>query len=315
MSPTAPVPFQAFADACCREVDAALDDWLPRPPDTPSRLSEAMRYSLLGGGKRLRPVLTLAAADAAGHGHPDARGLALPAACALEMIHTYSLVHDDLPAMDDDTLRRGRPTSHVVFGDALAILAGDALLTEAFALLARAPAADSPALLDRKLRVIALVAQAAGACGMVGGQVLDLQAEQQQARPVSPESAHELVALEDVHARKTGALIRAATGAGAIMAGADADTCRAIDDYARELGLCFQIVDDILDVDGSAAELGKSAGKDAASGKLTYPALYGVERSRQLADACAARARAALDAADLSGHLPAIADWTLTRRR
>ena len=160
------------------------------------------------------------------------------------------------------------------------------------------------------------MAHAAGACGMVGGQVLDLQAEQSQTRSAAAKSAHDdFVALEDVHARKTGALIRAATGAGAIMAGADADTCRAIDEYARELGLCFQIVDDILDVDGSAAELGKSAGKDAASGKLTYPALHGLERSRELAETCATRARAALDSAGLAGHLPAILDWTLTRRR
>lgn len=315
MSPPTSESFQAFADACRREVDTALDAWLLHPPDSPPRLSEAMRYSLLAGGKRLRPILTLAAADAVGHGHDDARRLALPAACALEMIHTYSLVHDDLPAMDNDTLRRGRPTSHVVFGDALAILAGDALLTEAFALLAREPAADSPALLDRKLRVIALVARAAGAWGMVGGQVLDLQAEQQMDRAAPPLVPTAVVGLDDVHARKTGALIRAATGAGAIMAGGDAHTCRAIDDYARELGLCFQIVDDILDVEGSAAELGKSAGKDAASGKLTYPALYGLEQSRQLADACGARARAALESADLSGHLPAVIDWTLTRRR
>jgi geranylgeranyl diphosphate synthase type II len=309
--------FQAFADECRQAVDAALDGWMPAPPDWPARLHEAMRYSLLAGGKRLRPVLALAAADAVGHGHPDSRRLALPAACAIEMIHTYSLIHDDLPAMDDDTLRRGRPTSHVVFGEALAILAGDALLTEAFGLLAREPAVTSPALLERKVQTLALVARAAGAWGMVGGQVLDLQAEdlRREATTHGADGDAAVAALQDVHARKTGALIRAATGAGAIMAGADAGVQQAIDDYARELGLCFQIVDDILDVAGSAAELGKSAGKDAASGKLTYPALYGLDQSRRLAEACGERARAALDAVGIAGHLPSVIDWTLTRRQ
>jgi geranylgeranyl diphosphate synthase, type II len=307
-----PLTFEEFAAAGRSAVDQALSRWLPAPPACPPRLHEAMRYSLLGGGKRLRPVLTLAAADAVAHGHPDAATLALPAACALEMIHTYSLIHDDLPAMDDDTLRRGRPTSHVVFGEAVAILAGDALLTEAFVLLAREPQADSPGLQARKLRTLTLVAQAAGACGMVGGQVLDLQAEGHATVPAAADAG---VSLHDVHARKTGALIRAATTAGAVMAGADDATVAAIDDYARELGQCFQIVDDILDVEGTASELGKSAGKDAASGKLTYPALYGVDQSRRLAGACAARARAALSTAGLAGHLPAIVDWTLTRRQ
>jgi geranylgeranyl diphosphate synthase, type II len=306
-------PFDEFTDACRAEVEAALTRWLPAPPNCPPGLHQAMRYSLLGGGKRFRPVLTLAAADAVGLGHPDARTLALPAACALEMIHTYSLVHDDLPAMDDDTLRRGQPTSHVVFGEAMAILAGDGLLTEAFALLAREPAAQGPAVQARQLRTVALVAAAAGACGMVGGQVLDLAAEGRA--PGSAPAEDDAVSLRDVHARKTGALIRAATGAGALMAGADEATLTAVDDYARELGQCFQIVDDILDVEGTAAELGKSAGKDAASGKLTYPALHGLDASRQLAADCAARAHAALERAGLSGHLPALVDWTLTRRR
>jgi geranylgeranyl diphosphate synthase type II len=315
MSPVGSSPFQAFADECRHAVDAALDAWMPAPPEWPARLHEAMRYSLLAGGKRLRPVLALAAADAVGHGHPDSRRLALPAACAIEMIHTYSLIHDDLPAMDDDTLRRGRPTSHVVFGEALAILAGDALLTEAFGLLAREPVVTSPALLERKNETLVLVARAAGAWGMVGGQVLDLQAEDLGRTQATSDAEDAVAALQDVHARKTGALIRAATGAGAIMAGADAEVRQAVDDYARELGLCFQIVDDILDVAGSAEELGKSAGKDAASGKLTYPALYGMDESRRLAEACSDRARAALATVGLAGHLPAIVDWTLTRRQ
>jgi geranylgeranyl diphosphate synthase type II len=305
--------FETFADGCRRDLEQALAAWLPAPPDAcPERLHEAMRYSLLAGGKRMRPVLVLAAADAVGLGHPDARRLALPAACALEMIHTYSLVHDDLPAMDNDTLRRGRPTNHVVYGDALAILAGDGLLTEAFALLAREPALDGPAIATRKLQAIALIARAAGAWGMVGGQVLDLQWE---GAPRQDRAEDDLARLQDVHARKTGALIRAATGAGAIMAGGTPAQVAAVDAYAIELGLCFQIVDDVLDVEGDAASLGKSAGKDAAAGKLTYPALFGVEGSRQRARECAERGHAALASAGLSGHLPAILDWTLTRHQ
>ena len=303
--------FDEFAEGCRRDVERALLAWLPAPPDSPPRLHEAMQYSLLAGGKRMRPVLTLAAADAVGLGHPDARALALPAACALEMIHTYSLVHDDLPAMDNDTLRRGRPTAHVVYGDALAILSGDGLLTDALALIAREPAIDGPAIAARKLETIALIARGAGACGMVGGQVLDLQWEGAP-RQASPDD--DLRRLQDIHARKTGALIRAATGAGAIMAGGTPDQITAVDAYAIELGLCFQIVDDVLDVEGDAASLGKSAGKDEAAGKLTYPALFGIEGSRQRARECAERGHAALARANLSGHLSAILDWTLTRR-
>lgn len=312
MPDAAPSAFQAFAALCRHEVEAALDAWLPAPPDVPARLHEAMRYSLFAGGKRLRPVLALAAADAVGDAPDEARRLALPVACALEMIHTYSLVHDDLPAMDDDTLRRGRPTSHVVYGEALAILAGDALLTEAFALIAREPRTDDAEVTARKLAAAALVAGAAGAAGMVGGQVLDLD-EEGQAHGADTSAAAR--ALENVHARKTGALIRAATGVGALMAGADPARRAAVDRYAHELGLCFQIVDDILDVDGTPEQLGKSTGKDAASGKLTYPALFGLDRSRVLAAECADRARTALADAGIGGHLPAIVDWTLTRRR
>ena len=309
MSATA---FEEFTAACRRDLERALADWLPAPPECPARLHEAMHYSLLAGGKRMRPVLVLAAADAIGLGHPDARTLALPAACALEMIHTYSLVHDDLPAMDNDTLRRGRPTAHVVYGDALAILSGDGLLTEAFTLLAREPGLDGPAIAQRKLQTIHLVARSAGVWGMVGGQVLDLQWEG-ASRQERPED--DLRVLQDVHARKTGALIRAATGAGAIMAGGTPAQIAAVDAYATELGLCFQIVDDVLDVEGDAASLGKHAGKDQAAGKLTYPALFGVDGSRQRARECAERGHAALEAAGIAGHLPAILDWTLTRRQ
>jgi len=302
----------AWLDTRRREVDEALARCLPSPPACPDRVAEAMRYSLFAGGKRLRPILALAAAEAVAQhdrGSPDAaRALALPAACAIELIHTYSLVHDDLPAMDDDTLRRGRPTNHVVFGEGLAILAGDALLTEAFALLAREPADDGRIadLAARKLRTIAVVADAAGACGMVGGQAIDLDAAGRGA-------SFDADGLRAMHAKKTGALIRAAAAAGAIMAGADAPALDAIAKYSAELGLAFQIVDDILDVEGASADLGKTAGKDAAAGKPTYPAVYGLDASRRLAAECVARALAALDAAAIAGQLPAIAGWVIER--
>jgi geranylgeranyl pyrophosphate synthase len=272
-----------------------------------------MRYSVFAGGKRLRPALTLAAADAVARRDP--RGsvdAALPAACAIELIHTYSLIHDDLPAMDDDALRRGRPTLHVLYGDGLAILAGDGLQAEAFALLAREPRTNSAAVLTRKLRVLALVAGAAGASGMVGGQALDLQAAGQ-----IPGNASQLDAdgLREMHARKTGALICAAAASGAIMAGGDEQAIDAVDRYARDVGLAFQIVDDILDVEGSAGELGKTAGKDAQDAKPTYPALFGVEQSRALAAECIDRAKQALaDAGLADGWLAAIADWALGRK-
>ena len=293
------------------EVDAGLEEHLPSAPACPPRIAEAMRYSLFAGGKRLRPMLTLAAAEAvatANGGDPAAaRRRALPAACAVELIHTYSLVHDDLPAMDDDTLRRGRPTSHVVFGEGLAILAGDGLLTEAFALMAREPSADDdPAFVGRKLRAIRVIAEAAGACGMVGGQVVDLEAAGEGA-------ALDGEGLRAMHARKTGALIRASAAAGAILAGANDVQLKAIEGFAADLGLAFQIVDDILDVEGASADLGKTAGKDAAAGKPTYPAIFGVERSRQMATDCVQRALESLRAGRLEGHLPDIARWVTSR--
>ena len=303
---------RGWLDARRTDVDAALERHLPGPPACPARISEAMRYSLLAGGKRLRPVLALAAAEAvAADGGRDlatARTLALPAACALELIHTYSLIHDDLPAMDDDTMRRGRPTNHVVFGDGLAILAGDGLLTEAFALMAREPAGDGPDLAGRKLRAIAIVAEAAGACGMVGGQAIDLDA-------AGAGATYDRDGLRAMHARKTGALIRAAAAAGAVMAGASELQLTAIDHFASELGLAFQIVDDILDVEGASHDLGKTAGKDAAAGKPTYPALFGLAESRRMAAECITRACAALDPHEglRESRLPAIARWVGSR--
>jgi geranylgeranyl pyrophosphate synthase len=272
-----------------------------------------MRYSVMAGGKRLRPLLVLAAAEAvaARNGARDAAVLAMSAACAVEFIHTYSLVHDDLPAMDNDTLRRGRPTAHVVYGEGMAILSGDGLLTEAFALLAREPV-DSPhipgpELARRKLQALAVIADAAGAAGMVGGQALDLQAAVPGAAALDSE------ALKGMHARKTGALIRSSALAGAMMAGGTADELAAIDAYGEALGLAFQIVDDILDVEGASADLGKTPGKDAAAGKPTYPALFGLDESRRLAAECAARARGALADASLAGQLPAIVGWVIAR--
>jgi geranylgeranyl pyrophosphate synthase len=295
-------------------IDEALERVLPAPPACPIIISEAMRYSVFAGGKRLRPVLTLAAADAVARraGAPAASNDAIGAACAIELIHTYSLIHDDLPAMDDDTLRRGRPTLHVVYGEGIAILAGDGLHAEAFSVLAREPEGIDEELVGRKLRVIGLVAAAAGAAGMVGGQAIDLQAAGQ-----APGHALTLDAdgLRTMHARKTGALIRAAAVSGAIMAGADQRLGDAVDAYAEEVGLAFQIVDDILDVEGDPAALGKSTGKDAAAAKPTYPALFGLDRSRTLAADCLERAHDALRSGGLSeGWLGPIADWVVSRK-
>jgi len=295
-------------------IDAALETLLPAPPRCPDTLSRAMQYSLKAGGKRLRPILCLAGADAVG----GDRSVAMPAACAIELIHTYSLIHDDLPAMDDDTMRRGQPTLHVVAGEGMAILAGDGLLTEAFHLLAREPRSRDPDVVERKLRVIACIAEAAGALGMVGGQAIDLLNAGRaldESRAPSPEPrALDAQGLSRMHAMKTGALIRAAATSGAIMAGGEERQIEAIDRAATELGLAFQIVDDILDVEGGA-DLGKTAGKDAAAGKLTYPALYGLEESKRLAAACLARAETALaDGGITDPHLLAIGAWIVERR-
>jgi geranylgeranyl pyrophosphate synthase len=302
-----------FIEEARTRVDSALDRWLPKPPACPPLLSEAMRYSVMAGGKRLRPILVLSAADAVNDDpHYDGVALALPAACAVEFIHTYSLIHDDLPAMDNDTLRRGRPTLHVVYGDGVAILAGDALQAEAFSLLAREPVTAHPDLLQRKLDALHVIGEAAGACGMVGGQTVDLQAAGQvpgHPLTLAPET------LRAMHLRKTGALIRASAVSGAIMGGADDAATQAITRWASEIGLAFQIVDDILDVEGDAGSLGKTAGKDAADDKPTYPSLFGLERARAMAAECADLARAILVDAKLEEtSLPAIADWVLTRK-
>jgi geranylgeranyl pyrophosphate synthase len=309
-------PLDAFMSACRRDIDAALVR-CASPPGTPAIVADAMRYSLMAGGKRLRPLLTLAAADAVatrvGLASADARALAMPAACAIEMIHTYSLIHDDLPAMDDDALRRGRPTLHVIAGDGMAILAGDGLQAAAFALLAREPrTADAP-VIARKVQVIGLIADAAGPAGMVGGQAIDLAAV--RPAPGQAPAAIDRSGLENMHRRKTGALIRASAASGAIMAGADPALVATIDQFAGEMGLAFQIIDDLLDVESASETLGKTAGKDAAAGKPTYPSLFGVEASREMAQACLTRADAILEHEHLeTSHLGGLARQMVARR-
>ena len=291
------------------DIEAALDRALPSPPGCPQVVADAMRYSVKAGGKRLRPVLCLASAEAVG----GDRALAMPAACAIEFIHTYSLIHDDLPAMDDDTMRRGRPTLHVVAGEGMAILAGDGLHAEAFGLLAREPQSDDPAIVRRKLRVIDVVAAAAGAHGMVGGQALDLAAvtPDRDGRLPPPFDAD---GLRTMHAKKTGALIRASAVSGAVMGGGSDRAVAAIDECAANLGLAFQIVDDILDVEGASSDLGKTAGKDAASGKPTYPALFGLDASRRMARECIDRAEHTLKAAGIGDErLLEIGRWIVQR--
>jgi geranylgeranyl pyrophosphate synthase len=309
----APPTLDAFVHEARAQVEAALDRFLPAPPACPPLLSEAMRYSLLAGGKRLRPLLVLAAADAvSGRTGTPSTDLTLPAACAVEYIHTYSLIHDDLPAMDDDSLRRGRPTLHTVYGDGIAILAGDALQAEAFALIAREPRTDDPAIVARKLAALRALATAAGAIGMVGGQAVDLLAAGQVPSRRLTLTAETLRAM---HLQKTGALIRASTVVGAIMGGAGGAQLEAIERWGGEIGLAFQIVDDILDVEGDAAALGKTAGKDAADEKPTYTSLFGLERSREMAEQCRDRAHQMLAAAGLvHSWLDPIADWVITRR-
>lgn len=269
-----------------------------RYPQAPAQLLEAVEYSLLAGGKRLRPALVLEAARACGL--PEGDPSALAAAAAIELVHTFSLVHDDLPAMDDDDLRRGRPTCHKVYGQAMAILAGDAMTMMAFELLAAdADARVAPALVRE-------LASASGPEGMIGGQVLDLAAEN---------TALAIEQLRQVHARKTGALLRAACRMGAIAAGAAPGVLQAISAFGQHLGVAFQIVDDLLDVTGDARQLGKNTQKDAARGKNTYPALLGISASRQQADRELALAIEALSA--LPGptqNLRCIATFVLQRQ-
>jgi geranylgeranyl diphosphate synthase, type II len=283
-----------------RLVDAALDRILPGEDVPPATVHRAMRYSVLAGGKRLRPILVIAGAEAAG-GSAEA---VMPTACALECIHTYSLIHDDLPAMDDDDYRRGRLTNHKVFGDAVAILAGDALVTLAFRLVA-----DNIASV-RDPRVIATVvrelADAAGTFGMVGGQVVDIESE---GKTISAE------ALDYIHLHKTAALIRVSLRTGALLAGGTPAAVEAVSAAGEGLGLAFQIVDDILDVEGNLAELGKSAGSDERKKKATYPAFHGLDVSRERARSLVADAKTALGPLGAAAvPIAALAEYILERR-
>jgi geranylgeranyl diphosphate synthase type II len=264
-------------------VNEALEKLLPSADRYPSRVHEAMRYSLFAGGKRLRPILVLAAFEAVG----GVGNGALNTACAFECIHTYSLIHDDLPAMDDDDLRRGKPTSHKEFDEATAILAGDALLTIAFQMMAESSlkAVDK----ERLLRVVFEVAHAAGSLGMIGGQMADIEAE---GTDVS------LPELQQIHILKTGTLMLSAIRCGAILGGASEADFKALDSYGKSIGLAFQIADDILDVQGTTAELGKSAGADEKRGKATYPAHLGVEESKRRAAELVERAVSSLESFD-----------------
>ena len=284
----------------CQLVDEALERYLPAGSELPASLHGSMRYSVFAGGKRVRPVLLLAACETVGGTLTGA----LPAACAMEMIHTYSLIHDDLPAMDDDDFRRGNPTNHKVYGEATAILAGDALLTEAFILLSRSEDGPHPV---ARLRVIQEISHASGSRGMVGGQVVDMESE--------GKGEVDLATLSYIHTHKTGALIRASVRAGAILGGASVESLAALTRYGDAIGLAFQIADDILDVEGTTEELGKDAGSDQARGKATYPALVGLEASKERARELVQMALDALACFDERAEpLRAIASYIVKRK-
>ena len=249
-------------------VDRALEAYLPEPEGPASDVINAMKYSLFAGGKRLRPILCLAGAEAVGGTKKDC----LPVACALELIHTYSLIHDDLPMMDDDDLRRGKPTNHKVFGEAIALLAGDGLLTEAFSLMTRADLTRHVAP-QVMLKVISLISHGAGYHGMVGGQVVDIQSEGK---------AVDFSIVEFIHVHKTGALISASVASGAMLGRGNESQLQAITSYGRKIGLAFQISDDILDIEGDTETLGKKAGVDEQKEKTTYPSVLGLKRSKEI---------------------------------
>jgi geranylgeranyl diphosphate synthase type II len=281
-----------------QSVEAELDRLVPAESTAPETIHRAMRYSLFAGGKRIRPILCMEAAYTAGG---QIEGVTA-CACALELIHTYSLIHDDLPALDNDDYRRGKLTNHKVFGDAMAILAGDSLLTLAFQVLAQLPLAD-----DRKTRLIAELATASGTVGgMIGGQVADLEGEGK---------APTAELLESIHRAKTGALLRASLRMGALYAGANAEQYTALSCYGEHIGLAFQIVDDVLDVEESSAALGKTAGKDAAQHKITFPAVYGLESSHRMAEEECARAHQVLAPfGDRAARLHELADLIVHRK-
>jgi geranylgeranyl diphosphate synthase type II len=280
------------------KIDQALEAFMPREGSHPARLVAAMRYSLFAGGKRIRPILVLAAAGAAAGKEGDA----LYPACAVELVHTYSLIHDDLPAMDDDDLRRGRPTCHRAFDEGTAVLAGDALLTMAFDLLA----AEHLELEDHLcLGMVRELARAAGWRGMVGGQQVDMDSEGLE--PDQP-------LLEYIHTHKTGALIKCSLILGGLSANAEESTLEALSSYGEKVGLAFQVVDDILDLTASTEEMGKDQGSDVERGKVTYPLLFGLQGARDRAVKLVDDAKAAVEGVDHTGRLAEIADYVLLRR-
>lgn len=283
-------------------VEAAFDSLIPAATGDFKKHIEAMRYSLLGGGKRIRPILCLATAHAVGGDTIHDQDI-LPVACALECIHTYSLIHDDLPAMDNDTLRRGQATNHVLYGEAGAILAGDGLLTWAFDLLSNPKYGSLDA--DKKLSISHCIARAAGSFGMVGGQALDIASENTQ---------FPFETLQTIHRNKTGALITASVVSGGIAAGANKDTLQALENYGNQIGLAFQIVDDLLNATATTEQLGKAAGSDAELGKATYPAYFGIEKTRSLAKTAVEDAKNCLaDFDDKARPLRLLADYIYTR--
>lgn len=281
-------------------VEEALVRYLPDEDTPPQDLNTAAHYSVFAGGKRIRPILCLAACEACGGDVADA----MPVACALELIHTYSLIHDDLPSMDNDDFRRGKPTCHKVFGEALAILAGDALLTEAFKLLSRPDKNRVSA--EKRLAIVSEVARAAGFSGMVGGQALDIRAEK-----IEPD----FEGLEDIHRRKTGALIVASVKSGAMIVGAASDKISALALYASHIGIAFQIADDILNVEGNSQLMGKTTGSDLARGKSTYPSLLGMEAAKSRLAAHVEAAHAAIEPFDARAlPLRVIARYIMERK-
>ena len=284
------------------KVDQALRALMPRKDSHPARLVSAMRYSLFAGGKRIRPILVLAAAGAAGGKDDDA----LQPACAVALVHTYSLIHDDLPAMDDDDFRRGQATCHRAFDEGTAILAGDALLTMAFDLLSIESKGEGAGMEDHlRLRMVQELARAAGWRGMVGGQQVDMDSE---------ESEPDLPLLEYIHTHKTGALIRCSLILGGLRANADEATLKALASFGEKVGLAFQVVDDILDVTATTEEMGKDQGSDAQRGKVTYPGLFGLEGARERAFKLVDDAKAVMEGVDSTGRLAEIADYVLLRR-
>ena len=288
--------FKAKLEAYVEKIDGALAEYLSAADNPQKKIYEAMAYSIFAGGKRLRSVLLLEACRICGGDEAEA----MPFACAMEMIHTYSLIHDDLPAMDNDDLRRGRPTSHIKFGEATAILAGDSLLNKAFETMAQSTSANA-------LRAIGIIANSSGTEGMIGGQIVDMESEGKEI---------DLETLRYLHSLKTGAIIRSSCVAGAVLGGGDEEAMAAMDKFAVNLGIAFQIRDDILDVTGTEEELGKPIGSDKEQGKNTYVSLLGLEKSEELVTEYSAKAKAALAVfADKAEFLLAMTDYLVDRKK